>query len=258
MRSLILVLIFVSFLLPTVVHAQSLLATPVTLSFNNVTFAYYQSQVHPTWVVVFLPGGIGSPERLLGCNNIVQLTDPNSGERMHFCYPIASKHFWLADQYMSAGFDYVEVLAYQFTFGTHSWLTSFLQYVKYGLGYSHVLLAGFSAGAAVTADLIAWGGVTMQGIVDAAAIYEGTTTGRGVLGSAYIAYNVTVPVFLVYGNHDEPLSPAFPGVPATNGQQYAKNMNPNVHHQLVIVESGHDESVITETLPELTDFLLNT
>jgi pimeloyl-ACP methyl ester carboxylesterase len=251
--------------MPSVFATDSWPSPNVIFSFGSVTVAYYQRSAPSGWIVVFLPGGQGSGEMLTGCaGKLVQMPVPVGASDLEQlsqmgwvpCWVILSNHGWLAAEFMNVGFDFIEPLTYTFTFGSRGWIISLLQYVRYGLGYQHVLLAGFSAGAAIVADLIAWGGSSMNGLLDAAAIYEGPTIGRGVLGSSNLAYNVTVPTFLVYGNLDGPTAANFPGVPPDSGQQYAENMRSNVPRQLIIVtDKGHDETVIVDTLPELSAFL---
>lgn len=249
--------------MPSVFAFDSWPSPSSVFSFGNVTLAYYQGASSSSWVVVFLPGGQGSAEMLTGCAGaLVRMPVPVGAsdlERLSQlgwvpCWVIPSRHGWLAAEFMSVGFDFIEPLAYTFTFATRDWVISLLQDVRYGLGYRHVLLAGFSAGAAIVADMIAWEGSSMNGLIDAAAIYEGPTVGRGVLGSANLAYNVTVPTFLVYGSLDGPVAQNMPGVPAESGQYYADGIL-IARHDLLIVEKGHDETVIVDTLPELVAFL---
>ncbi len=253
--------------MPSVFAFDSWPSPNSVFSFGNVSVAYYQTSMPSGWVVVFLPGGQGSGEMLTGCAGaLVKMPVPPGASDLEKlsqmgwipCWAIPSKHGWLAAEFMNVGFDFIEPLSYTLKFGARGWVISLLQYVRYGLGYQHVLLAGFSAGAAIVADMIAWGGSSMNGLIDAAAIYEGPTLGYGVLGSSSVAYNVTVPTFLVYGSLDGPMAPGFPGVPPDSGQQYANNMSPSVHHQFIIVtDKGHDETVIIDTLLQLIAFLFS-
>lgn len=256
-RKLLLLVFVVAFSFP-LVHGQ-VTYSPTTFTFQDHIYAYYQvdSIRRSDWVVVFLPGGLGGNGVLLGCGgNIFKFEDPTSGRMHEVCWAIASKDSWLAGEFMLVDFDFIEPLVYQFSFGTRDWIITLLHHLKDDLGYPHILLAGFSAGAAVTASIIAWQGEEMNWLIDAAAIYEGPTLLSGALGSARIAYNVTVKTFLVYGSEDQPIAPDMPGAPLGNGINYADNMNPNVPHQLIIVPKGHDPTVIVDTLPDLITFLL--
>jgi len=240
-------------------YAFMQIPTPVQFAYDGLNYAWYQANVKSDYVVVFLPGGQGSSEMLVGCAGNYWMPRTLNGLLpagvLRPCWPIASMHSWLAAEFMSVGFDFIEPLTYTFTYGTRGWVIRLLEYVRYGLGYRHIVLAGFSAGAAVTADVIAWEGSIMNRLVDAAVIYEGPTILSGVLGSAGLAWNVTVPTLLIYGSKDEPISPEMLGVPVAHGSTYADNMNDAVAHQLIIVDKGHDITVIVDTLSELVSFL---
>lgn len=256
---LLLSVVLVLLTVPQSAYGIMQIPTPVQFAYDGLNYAWYQANVKSDFVVVFLPGGQGSSEMLVGCAGNYWMPQTLNGlfpaGVVRPCWPIASMHSWLAAEFMSVGFDFIEPLTYSFTYGTRGWVIRLLEYVRYGLGYRHIVLAGFSAGAAVTADVIAWEGSMMNRLVDAAAIYEGPTILSGVLGSAGLAWNVTVPTFLIYGSEDGPISPEMLGVPVAHGSTYADNMNDAVTHQLIIVEKGHDITVIVDTLPELTNFL---
>ena len=270
-RKLALIVCFVVLLgsMPSVFAFDSWPSPTSIFSYNNITVAYYQrsgSTVWSGWVVVFLPGGQGSAEMLTGCAGaLIRMPVPVGASDLEQlsaagwlpCWPSPSMHGWLAAEFMNVGFDFIEPLTYTFTFGTRGWIIDLLQYVRYGLGYQHILLAGFSAGGAIVADIIAWEGSNMNWLIDAAAIYEGPTVGRGVLGSSNLAYNVTVPTLLVYGSLDGPVAQNMPGVPAESGQYYADRMNFAMPHELFTVEKGHDETVIVDTLPQLISIELD-
>jgi predicted esterase len=241
-------LCFVLGVLPTV-HAVDL-PTPDVFVLGGMTYAYYHaysSSFHASWLLVFLPGGLGFIGILYGCGgNLFWLLDPSSGKMMQTCWPIASKYWWVAAEFGAVGFDMVTPLTYVYSYSNRDWLRSLLAYMKSSYGYQHMLLAGFSAGGAAVASAIAWSGITMNGLVDAAAIYEAPTLQTGALGSAVNAWNVTVPVFLAYGNHDS-------RVDSTSGSRYASMLH--VEYKLMILNDGHDDTIIIETLPELQQFL---
>jgi hypothetical protein len=236
------------FLLLPIVHAVDI-PSPDLFVLDGVTYAYYHysSSSRASWLLVFLPGGLGYFGILYGCGgNLFWIRDPDSGNMMQSCWASGQKYWWLSVEFGAVGFDVVTPLTYLYSYADRDWLHSLLVYMKYSYGYPHILLAGFSAGGAAVASTIAWSGSMMNGLVDAAAIYEAPTLQTGALGSAAYAWNVTVPVFLAYGDQDS-------RVQSTSGSRYANMLR--VEYKLIILDDGHDENIIIETLPSLEQFL---
>jgi hypothetical protein len=235
-------------ILPTEAIAFATLPEPEMFNYGELTYAYYHKATYSDWVVVFLPGGQGGLGQLYGCGGNLFPSYPPSDFSLQLCWVVNGKLRWLADVYSTVGFDMVQPTTYEFSYSNRGWLTNILQYVKYGLGYRHVILAGFSAGGAAAASAIAWSGSSMSNLIDAAVVYEGPMFSYGGFGPASLAANVTVPTFLVYGDSDGNVS-------VTNGMDYISHMNPQVPYQLEVLSCGHDDNVIIVSRSDLLLFL---